>query len=210
MVKHFLSSLSGAKRVNGQLFKIASNLCSNLLENYKEKESSGGPKFRLLLLRASHCARHKETGHLNIQPPAHPTLYKPGHDNKAYLIGQQLLQSMPQSLAKSRTNPVVKTRSLALATAYVTGQLPRRLDSERAPQVPDSGSARWFSDTVTRAATRRRTATGANACLARVGRRLFVSSGHSFFPPDHDRARDRNRIVSTEHDAHQQGERERS
>jgi hypothetical protein len=51
----------------------------------------------------------------------HPTLYKPGHDNKAYSVGQQRLQSMPQSLAKSRTNPAAKEHRFAIRNELLPG-----------------------------------------------------------------------------------------
>jgi hypothetical protein len=80
----------------------------NPLDNYKEKESSGEPIQRFAVLSPTTVRDTKKLASSNIQPPAHPTFKKPDHDNKAYLVGQQLLQSMPQSLAKSRTNPATK------------------------------------------------------------------------------------------------------
>ena len=90
-------------------------------------------QIQLLLVRPAAVRDTKKTGHLNIQPPAHPTLFKPGHDNKAYLVGQQLLQSMPQSLAKSRTNPVEKKRSVRFPGRSVAGQIPAMIRHHQSP-----------------------------------------------------------------------------
>lgn len=42
---------------------------------------------------------------LNVQTIVHSAHFLVRHDRNAYSIGQQRVQSMPQALAKSRTNP---------------------------------------------------------------------------------------------------------
>ena len=47
----------------------------------------------------------KKLAILNVQTTAHLALTSQGTMGNAYLIGQQRVQSMPQTLAKSRTIP---------------------------------------------------------------------------------------------------------
>lgn len=70
--------------------------------------------FSTLLSDSSYRARHKKLAISTYKPPRILPLYKPGHDNKAYLVGQQRLQSMPQTLSKSRTNPGAKQHVFAI------------------------------------------------------------------------------------------------
>src|SRR5438132_105991 len=99
----FCPPYSGAKRVKDVLQTLSMPLELNMLIEGEQRRvwSLTDPSNPATVREHT-----KKLAIIRRTAPRAPINSKQGHDYKAYLIGQQRLQSMPHSLAKSRTKSV--------------------------------------------------------------------------------------------------------